>query len=207
MAFSTWALVHTLLVAIATGTALLTFVLACAYTAKLQSTFEWYDPAGAELIAASVILLLSLPVLHFLFHRRNSTHVLSSILVELVLVFVLWCLFVGGAGALSSGFGWVWWGWTSTISGTGKATQAFAWLTWVDLTLLLAFLLTFAIFGHRNKGSQAWTQPIAYDSTTMGGTRHDAMTTEAKNAPVVGGGGNMGTAAAAPTQQPATTMV
>lgn len=63
MAFSTWALVHTLLVAIATGTALLTFVLACAYTAKLQSTFEWYDPAGAELIAASVILLLSLPVL------------------------------------------------------------------------------------------------------------------------------------------------
>ncbi|BGP24829.1 proteophosphoglycan ppg4 [Rhodotorula toruloides] len=190
---SNWALVHTLLVAVATVTSILTFALAIAYTAKLQSHFEWYDPAAAELIAASFILLLSLPVLHFLFHLRKSTHVIASVLVELVLVFVLWCLFLGGAAALSSGgWGWGWWRWTSTISGTGKATQAFAWLTWVDLTFLLAFLITFAIFGHRNNGSQTWTQPVAYDTTTTG-TRREAMTTEAKNAPV---GGNMGTAAA-----------
>jgi hypothetical protein len=136
---------------------------------------------------------------HFLFHRRNSTHVLSSILVELVLVFVLWCLFVGGAGALSSGFGWVWWGWTNTISGTGKATQAFAWLTWVDLTLLLAFLLTFAIFGHRNHGSQAWTQPIVYD-TTATGARGNAVAAETKQAPV----GNMATQPATTTAAPVT---
>jgi len=132
---------RTALYGVGTLFALLTMGLsagAVAYTE--QKTSSYYAPS-AELIAAGFLGMICLPVLHFVFHMTLPMPILSSVLVEIPVLAVLWLLFIGGAGATVSQLPGLS-GCTFTICQILQAMEAFAWLEWVVLTALIILVIT-----------------------------------------------------------------
>ncbi|GAA5895982.1 hypothetical protein JCM6882_005579 [Rhodosporidiobolus microsporus] len=183
-----WLLIRTILYAVLAVTSILTFILSAAFVGKTEADFDGYYEASVELLVTGILAMITLPVLHFLFHRRGSTSIIGSLMVELAVVFVLWALFLGGAAAmadqlpgLSSSYC------TGTLCSLGRAVEAFAWISWVCLTFLFIGLLTFGILGHTRGNGAVWTGPFTTDvgagSAKAGTTTAAAPGTTAAPAP------------------------
>ncbi|KAM0791309.1 hypothetical protein ACM66B_005781 [Microbotryomycetes sp. NB124-2] len=160
---SALAMTRTVLYAVLIVSSFLSWVLAAAFVG--QSAFYYASPV--VVLVAGLIAFLVLPPLHFLIHRRNTASILGSVGVEVVILFVLWMLFVGGAGGmadrlpgLTSSFC------DSTLCGLGRATMAFAWISWICITILLGLALFVLITGSRNN-TAAWREPLVF-----GGSEH-----------------------------------
>ncbi|ORY89289.1 hypothetical protein BCR35DRAFT_300408 [Leucosporidium creatinivorum] len=155
-------LIRTVLYSVFAFWALLTFILAAAFVGQTNKDGLGYSQSAAELIAAGILGLATLPVLHFLFHRRANGSILSSILVELIAVSVIWLLFLGGAAAISNdvlpfvGSRFC----DASFCHLGQATAAFAWLSWITLTALLGLVL-FDLIYFSIKSKAAWKEPFA----------------------------------------------
>ncbi|GAA6008181.1 hypothetical protein JCM11491_001917 [Sporobolomyces phaffii] len=157
------ALARTILYSVVIFASFFSFVLSAAFIGRTNSDFESYNEGSAAVLAASLLILLSLPVLHFLFHRRGSTSIVGSLAVELALVSVLWVIMLGGAAAMSDqmrGLG----GCTASLCSLARAVQAFAWIAWISLSLLLALVVTLAVVSARAKSTDSvWTRPLDVD--------------------------------------------
>ncbi|GAA6028179.1 hypothetical protein JCM8097_006900 [Rhodosporidiobolus ruineniae] len=178
-----WQLARTILYGVLFVSSLLTFILSAAFVGKTESDIGGYYEASVELLVTGILAMVALPILHFLFHRRGSTSIVGSLLVELIVVFLLWALFLGGAAAMADQLPGLSSRWcTGTLCSLGRAVEAFAWICWVALTLLFALLLAAGILAHRNGGSGAWTGPFALGEgvaapRTTGATTAPAATT------------------------------
>ncbi|GAA5925871.1 uncharacterized protein JCM15063_005148 [Sporobolomyces koalae] len=65
---------------------------------------SYYQPS-AVLMAASILLLLTLPILHFGFHsRRKQVGVVGSLAFEIAAIFVPWALYLGGSATTAAEF-------------------------------------------------------------------------------------------------------
>ncbi|GAA6059995.1 hypothetical protein JCM10212_001153 [Sporobolomyces blumeae] len=175
-----WTTIRTVLYAVAIASGFLTFVLAAAFVGRTNNDFDVYNKGSAELIAASLLLLLTLPVLHFFLHRRKNTSVLASVAVEIGVVFVLWCLILGGAAAMSDQLGGLTWC-DGSICSLGRSVQAFAWICWISLTLLIAYVVASALVAQRKGQERVWTSPLDPSHVQIGSngtrsTRPDATT-------------------------------
>ncbi|GAA6001427.1 hypothetical protein JCM10207_006661 [Rhodosporidiobolus poonsookiae] len=184
-----WLLIRTILYAVLVLSSFLAFVLSAAFVGKTESDFDGYYESSVEILATSIIALIAIPVFFLLFWRRASVSIVGSLLVETIVVFVLWALYLGGAAAmadqlpgLSSRFC------TGTLCGLGRAVEAFAWISWVVLTLLLAGLLTFGIIGSVRGVSGTWTGPFSAEvgagAPKAGATGAHTTTTAPGAAPV-----------------------
>ncbi|KAK4054520.1 hypothetical protein OIV83_001014 [Microbotryomycetes sp. JL201] len=140
----------------------LAWILAAAFIG--QSPFYYESPV--VVLVAGLFAFLALPPLHFLIHRRNTASILGSVGVEVVILFVLWMLFVGGAGGMADRLP----GLTSrfcdsNLCGLGRATMAFAWISWICLTVLLGLALYVLISNSRNN-TAAWREPLIFGNAT-----------------------------------------
>ncbi|TNY24687.1 Proteophosphoglycan ppg4 [Rhodotorula diobovata] len=190
-----WLLVRTTLYAVLAVSSFLTWVLAAAFIGKTESEFDTYYGSTACLLASGLLAFFTLPVLHFMFHRRGKASMVGSLAVELAVVFVLWALFLGGAAGMADRLP----GLSSTycdssVCSLGRSVEAFAWISWVMLTFLLVGLITFGALGHKRRGSGVWKEPFSVDA----GTGHAAGTGATEK-----GVGH--TAAAPPAAAPPTT--
>ncbi|GAA5874561.1 hypothetical protein JCM16303_002905 [Sporobolomyces ruberrimus] len=144
---------------------LATLGVAAAFIHQISEQFYGYYEPSAELLAASVILVLTLPILHFGFHlRRGHYGVLSSLGLEVAVLFVLWALFLGGAAATTSDLGQTFRSRACSqylFCGLGKALEILAWLSWAGLTLLLFLAVAVGI------KSGIWDRSL--DETVRGG--------------------------------------
>ncbi|GAA6059996.1 hypothetical protein JCM10212_001154 [Sporobolomyces blumeae] len=123
-----------------------------------------YYPVSAELLAAGVLSIIVLPILHFGFHLRRVDNVVASLGLEVAVLFVLWALFLGGAAALTSDLGAAFnlRGCSQSVLCTlGRALEALAWSTWALLTLLLVCAVVFGL------QTGVWSDSL--DVTSRGG--------------------------------------
>ncbi|KAK4056716.1 hypothetical protein OIO90_002268 [Microbotryomycetes sp. JL221] len=154
------ALSRTVLYGITIFTSFLAWILAAAFTGRTPAYFA----SPVVVLVAGLFANIVLPPLHFLIHRRSTASVLGSVGVEVGILFVLWMLFVGGAGGmadrlpLNSSFC------DSSLCSLGRATEAFAWITWICITLLLAMALYGLISGSRTN-STAWRDPLVFSGS------------------------------------------
>ncbi|GAA5854427.1 hypothetical protein JCM8547_001818 [Rhodosporidiobolus lusitaniae] len=187
---SLWLLTRTILYAVLALSSLLTFILAAAFVGRTEDEYGGYYRSSVELLVTGILAMIALPVLHFLFHRRGSQSIVGSLLVELVVVFVLWLLFLGGAAAMADQLPGLNSSYCDTsLCSLGRAVEAFAWISWIALTLLFALLLTGGILAHRRGDSGAWSGPFSLEG--------DLNT---KSAPTAPAGTAQPAAAAAPAR-------
>ncbi|GAA5948083.1 hypothetical protein JCM3765_007102 [Sporobolomyces pararoseus] len=125
--------------------------------------YGYYEPS-VELIAASAISILVLSILHVGFHfrRRNYSGFISSLGFELIVLFILWCLFLGGAAAITSDLGPAFRNTRlcrqSKICSLGKTIQILSWIEWSSLTILLFIVGAVSLSG---KGGNVWNRSTA----------------------------------------------
>ncbi|GAA6012034.1 hypothetical protein JCM11491_000147 [Sporobolomyces phaffii] len=162
-------LVRTLLYTFTIACGLVTLAVAAAFIHEVSARFYGYYEPSAAIVAAAAILILTLPVLHFGFHlRRSQTGVISSLAVEVGVLFVLWALFLGGSAATTSDLGAVFRLRACNqylLCGLGKAMEILAWVTWAGLTLLLFLAIVVGI------KTATWSRPL--DETVRGGNLAD----------------------------------
>lgn len=97
----------------------------------------------------------------FIFHRNKTTSVFATLWVELVVIGVLWLLYLGkctslevshlrftdtsfsagGAAAMASQLGGIYYCSGSSICGMVQALEAFAWLAWCSESRLTTFVV------------------------------------------------------------------
>lgn len=146
--------------------ALLVFILAAALTGELEHDFNTYYKAGVELLVASILSFLVIP-LHLLYHRRPTTSVFGSLWVEIAFLSVLFLLYLGGAAAAADQLDSAWCDALKLLFGglsecaTSDALQAFAWLAWITLLVLISFLVVTAVLEFRNGRESVWTEQYA----------------------------------------------
>ncbi|GAA5978137.1 hypothetical protein JCM5350_007408 [Sporobolomyces pararoseus] len=136
------------------------FLLSPASTNFRSGGFARYYEPSVELLAASAILILVLPILHFGIHYRTSyAGILSSISFELIVLFILWCLFLGGVAATTSDLGTAFRNTRfcrqSRICSLGRTIEILSWVEWSSLTLLIFLIAGVGI----SKGSGKWNRP------------------------------------------------
>ncbi|GAA5840696.1 hypothetical protein JCM3766R1_000513 [Sporobolomyces carnicolor] len=143
--------VRTILYAIATVTAIATLGLAAASVADINQRSGGYYNVCAELLAAGVILIVTLVPLHFIVHFGvNRPRALASIGAEVAILFINWALFFGGAIALTSYLGDEFRNRACgqvRLCALGKALVALAWVTWGLLNGLLFMVAAVGIQG------------------------------------------------------------
>ncbi|KAK4054519.1 hypothetical protein OIV83_001013 [Microbotryomycetes sp. JL201] len=143
------------------------FIFAAAFVGLTNSRYGYYYEPSVELLVTAILALAALPVLHFVLHRQNKTTIITSAVVELSVVTVLWLLYLGGAAAMADSLP----GLRSTSycsTGTchvGRALQAFSWLAWITLTFQLALLVTVLVLNSRSDKS-AWRQPFRQSTSS-----------------------------------------
>ncbi|GAA5899309.1 hypothetical protein JCM5296_007527 [Sporobolomyces johnsonii] len=173
------------------------------YVVAILCSILTFHRASVELLVAGVLAVVFLPVLHFAFHCRQSTSIFNSLLVEAIVLFVLWGLFLGGAAAMAHQLG----GFLDdrycrfTFCGVGRALEAFSWLTWVTLTFLLVLALTFGITGTLNKHAGVWT--ASFKTGVAGGGKKSTAAATGTTAPEAAGTASTIAPAAAPAAAPA----
>lgn len=120
----------------------------------LRDGKAFYDPPIPELLVASFLTMCFAPWMMFVLHRRYGHRVLSKTWFELLCLFVLWALWLGGAASAASLWPNLNWCQIYKPCRILVALMAFAWMGWV----LLTFLLVGTLFVASTRG--AW-----YDHT------------------------------------------
>ncbi|GAA5996732.1 uncharacterized protein JCM10292_003168 [Rhodotorula paludigena] len=183
-------------------TSFLAWILAAAFIGRTSNDFGVYYESAVVVLVAGLLTNCLLPPLHWFFHRRQSASIIASLLVETILVFLLWVLFLGGAAALSDrlpGLQYC----SGSLCSLGRAVQAFAWLSWILLTFLFALLVVVGILQTMRSSSGVWMEP--WSAELPGRTRASGATEKGVGNTAVPqpAGASMATA---PANQPAVEM-
>ncbi|KAG9050617.1 hypothetical protein FS837_003716 [Tulasnella sp. UAMH 9824] len=116
------------------------------HTRDEKSLFDgepfYADPSIVELLISSIFALIWIPVVLILIRKRSTHPIFARQWFELIVLFVLWMFWVGGAGAAST----VW----PSLSWCNhpqcrllEAIMAFAWLGWIINIILLSGSIIF----------------------------------------------------------------
>ncbi|GAA5874557.1 hypothetical protein JCM16303_002904 [Sporobolomyces ruberrimus] len=174
-------IVRTSLYSIVIVSAFFSFVLASAFIGRTNDDFGSYNESSAAVLAASLLILLTLPLLHFLFHRRRAQNIIASVLIELVVLSILWIIMLGSAAAMSDQFQGVN-GCDLSLCDLSRAVQAFAWISWIALTLLLAIVVVTVILSARRSQESFWMKPLDHSQVRFG-RRANEVHSEGKTQP------------------------
>ncbi|KAM0791310.1 hypothetical protein ACM66B_005782 [Microbotryomycetes sp. NB124-2] len=142
------------------------FIFAAAFVGLTNSRYGYYYESSVELLVTAILALATVPMLHFVLHRQGKPSILTSAVVELSVVAVLWLLYLGGAAAMADALPGLRGSWCdSSVCHVGRALQAFSWLAWIVLSFQLGLLITLLVLNSRSDKS-AWRQPFAQSTST-----------------------------------------
>jgi len=109
----------------------------------LNGGVDFYDPIIAEILATACLSIILVPFLIVRIHRRHEHGFLSTFLVELIGLLLLFFLWIVGAAVATQKWGNLNWCHTYTACRLLTAIVAFTWMSWI-----MSALLTFACIGY-----------------------------------------------------------